>query len=67
MLAASHQADCAPGKVELPSSGVQNYLIIFFVVFVRLLGLRGRAGEREGRREGGGVDFPRETLLPSHF
>ena len=27
-------------------------------VFVRLLGLRGRAGEREGRREGGGGFFP---------
>ena len=36
-------------------------------VFVRLLGLRGRAGEREGRREGGGWIFPWETLIPSHF
>ena len=53
---------------------VQNYLRIFFVflgicffVFVRLLGLRERAGEREGRREGGGWIFPWETLIPSHF
>ena len=52
---------------------VQNYLIIFlfflvnFFCFVRLLGLRGRAGEREGRREGGGWIFPWETLIPSHF
>ena len=34
---------------------------MIFFVFVRLLGLRGRAGEREGRREGGGWIFPRET------
>ena len=41
---------------------------------MRLLGLRGRAGEgrdwRErgrDRREGGGWIFPRETLIPSQF
>ena len=39
----------------------------FFVVFVRLLGLRGQAGAREGRREGGGWIFPRKTLIPAHF
>ena len=43
--------------------GVQNDLRIFCFswgmcfVFVRLLGLRGRAGETEGRREGGGGFF----------
>ena len=40
-----------------------------FFVFVRLSGLRGRAGEegrvgeREGRREGGGWIFPRTNSL----
>ena len=38
-----------------------------FSLFVPLLGLRGRAGGREGRREGRGWIFPRETLIPSHF
>ena len=46
---------------------MQKYLRIFcflgefFFVFVRLLSLRGQAGGREGRREGGGWIFPRET------
>ena len=37
------------------------FLVSFFV-FVRLLGLRGQAGGREG-----GGFFLRETLIPSHF
>ena len=49
------------------------FLGIFFV-FVRLLGLRGRAGEREGRageregrREGGRGGGFFLGLIPSHF
>ena len=53
--------------------GVQNYLRIFcfswgmFFVFVRLLGLRGQAGETEGRREGGGVFFLGKHSFPHIF
>ena len=50
----------------------EDFFLFFgiFFVFVRLLGLRGRAGEREGRageregrREGGGWIFPRTNSL----